>query len=167
MKRFLLIVSIILPLAAMSALGRQVTKGSVSAFISECRSCEGAEVVRLGPLATGAIKSVIRIAAKEDPDARDAVRLVKGIRGISVFDFEDCSEADRNHIIRRLDNILRGSEVLMEVSDNGERMNLYGVYDEKSDTVRDFIMYAPSSCALICLFGAISMKTLAKLADND
>ena len=151
----------------MTASGRQVTKGSVASFISECRRYDGAEVVSLGWLATGAIKSVIRMAAMEDPDARDAVRLVKGIRGVSVFDFEDCSEPDRNLITRRLDKLLRDSEVLMEVTDDGEKMNLYGVYDEKSDTVKDFIMYAPSNCSLICLFGTISMKTLAKLAEND
>ena len=151
----------------MTAQGRPVTQGSVASFISDCRRYEGADVVSLGWFATGAIKSVIRMAALDDPDARDAVRLIKGIRAVSVFDFEDCSEPDRNRISKRLDKLLRGSEVLLEVSNGGERMNLYGIYDEKTDTVKDFIMYAPADCSLICLFGTISMKTLAKFADND
>ena len=92
---------------------------------------------------------------------------MKGIHGISVLDFEDCSEKDKARIIKQLDKNLSGSDMLMEASDNGEKMRIYGVIDEKTDEVKDFVLYAPSDYSLICLFGTLSMDAMAKIASND
>ena len=45
-------------------------------------------------------------------------------------------------------------------------MKIYGVFDEQSGTVQDFVLYAPSDCALICLFGSISMDAIAQLVSK-
>ena len=50
---------------------------------------------------------------------------------------------------------------------NGEKMRIYGVMDEKTNEVKDFVLYAPSDCSLICLFGTLSMDAMAKIASND
>ena len=168
MKRLLLIICILLPLAATTtATAKSISRNGMMSFISDCRHYEGAEIVSLGWFATGAIKSLIRTAAKDDPDAQDAIKFLKGIHGVSIFEFEDCSDSDRNRITKRLDKLLKNSEVLMEVSDSGEKMNLYGVYDDKTGSVKDFVLYTPSDCALSCLFGTIPMSAIAKLAEND
>lgn len=63
--------------------------------------------------------------------------------------------------------ISSGCEVLVEASGDGDRVTIYGYLDEKSNLIRDCIIYTPSSCALICLFGNFSMDTIAKIAEND
>ena len=168
MKQILLIISILIPLSTGAATSRgAVPRGRVSAVISECRHYKGAEVVSLGRMATAAVKAVVRAGEREDPDLRQAVRLMKGIRSVSVFSFEDCSEKDKERIVRKLDRALTGSEMLMETKDGAEKMRIYGVLDERTDQVRDFVLYAPGDCALICLFGRFSADALAKLAADE
>lgn len=168
MKRFLLIISILLSLPALAATqGKTVSKTNLTAALAECRSYEGVELVKLGRAATAALKGAIRLAAIDEPDAREALRLMKGIHGITVMDYEDCSGANRELISRKLEKALSGSDLLIEASDGGDRMRIYGVVDGKSDKVRDFVLYSPSDCALICVFGSISMDAVAKIAAND
>lgn len=168
MKRLLLVISILIPLSALAGNpGKTVSKTRVMAVISECRRYEGADVVRLGRLATAALKGAVRVASAGDPEAREALKLMKGIHSISIIDFGDCSSADKARISGKLERALSGSEMLMEASDSGERMRIYGLVDEKADKVRDFVLYSPSDCSLICIFGSISLDTVAKLASND
>ena len=124
-------------------------------------------MVELGRAATAALKGAIRLATINDPDGREVLKLMKGIRSITVLNYEDCSQSDRDKISRKLERALSGSEVLIEASDGGEKMRIYGLVDEKTDKVRDFVMYTPSDCALICIFGSISMDAIAKIASND
>ena len=168
MKRFLLIISILLsvPVCAGNP-GRTVSKTRIATVISECSRYEGAELVKLGRISTAAIKGVVRIAAAGDPDAREALGLMKGIRRMSVLEYDDCSGADKARISGKLESALSGSEMLMEASDEGEKMRLYGLVDEKTCEVRDFILYSPSECALICIFGSISLDAVSKIASND
>ncbi len=168
MKKIFFILLFLIPAAAMagSSEGR-IPKSQIASFISDYRHCEGVEVVKLGPLATGAVKGVIRVAAIKDADAREARELMKGIRSLYVFDFSSCKPALRERISRRLTRIFRNTELLMEVTDEGDRMRIYGLYDERTDAVRDFVFFTPSDCALICLFGSISMDTVSRLMEND
>lgn len=144
-----------------------ISRQQIRNLISECRHLEGADVVQMGRLGTAAVKGAIRIAALSDSDARDLARLTKGIKGISVFDFEGCCDDDKNHIRTRLDRILACGEVLMEMRDEGETVTIYGVVDNRGDEVRDFILYAPADCSMICLFGTIPVEKIVHIADND
>jgi hypothetical protein len=168
MKRILLIIGILASLSALAGTRtKTVTSTSIITVISDCRHYEGVEVVNLGRIATAALKGAVRIAAINDPDAREALKIMNGIRGITVLDFEDCSGSDKAIISRRLERALSGSDMLMEASDSGDKMKIYGVMDEKSDKLQNFVMYSPSDCALICIFGSISMDVVAKQAFND
>ena len=124
-------------------------------------------MVELGRIKTAALKGVIRIAAMGDSDARDALALMKGIHRITILDYEDSSDADKASIEQRLERALSDSEMLMEASDGGDKMRIYGVMEERAEIVRDFVLYAPSDCALICIFGSISMDTIAKITSDD
>jgi hypothetical protein len=46
-------------------------------------------------------------------------------------------------------------------------MQIFGLYDERTDAVRDFVLYTPSECALICIFGSVSMNTIARMMENN
>ncbi|MBO7602985.1 MAG: DUF4252 domain-containing protein [Bacteroidales bacterium] len=154
-------------LSCVGTQGEAVSKPRISKAISECRNYEGAEYIKLGRFATGAIKGIVRLAGKEDPDAKAADELMSGIKGVTVLSYDDCSEEDKASIISILTNALADSELLIEASDSGEKVKIYGSCDEGSDIVRDFVLFAPSESALICIKGFFSMETIARIATDD
>ena len=168
MKRIFFLLLLLAPLAgaAASPEGR-IPKTQLTNVIADYRHSEGVEVVRLGRLATGAVKGVVRVASVNDPDARDALRLMKGVKSLYVFDYASCRPALRERINRRLNRVFQNTELLMEVNDENDRMQIFGLYDEQSDVVRDFVLYTPSECTLICIFGSVSMDTVSRLMAND
>lgn len=168
MKKILLFLLLLGPIMATAASpdGR-IPKTQITSFITEYSHCEGVDVVRLGRLATGAVKGVVRVASIGDPDAREALSLMKGVKSLYVFDYASCTPALRDRIGRRLNRIFRNTELLMEVNDEENRMQIFGLYDERTDAVRDFVLYTPSECALICIFGSVSMDTISRMMDND
>lgn len=109
----------------------------------------------------------MRVAGIDDPDVSEAVGLLSDIRGLTVFSYDDCSEEDKASINLKLTDALSDSEVLMEASDSGEKVKIYGSYDESSDKVSDFVIFAPSESALICIKGSVSMETIARIASDD
>lgn len=168
MKRYVLIISILLAVPAWGATtGKTVSKSQITATLSECRGYAGAELVNLGRTKTAALKGFLRIYSIGDRDVREALRLMKGIHSITILDYEDCSAADKAQITKKLERALSSREMLMEANEGGEKMQLYGVIDDLTGNVGDFVLYAPSDCALICIFGSISMETIAKIASND
>lgn len=165
-KTITILIVLLLPL--MGWAGKNVKKGQLASFVSEYRNVEGVELVRLGTLATSAIKTAIRISAKDDPDSRQALQIINGVRRLMVFDYEDCSAKDKDKINWKISRILKGSELLMEVKDGSDNMQMYGVIEGDGESVRDFVLYTPDSCALICIFGRFSMDAIAKIAaEND
>ena len=152
---------------SLSAAGSNLSKTKLTALISECRCCEGAEVVQMGRFSTGALKGLLRISTLGDPDARAFRKMIRGIHGLSVFDYDDCCERDKIAINRRLDKILRGQEVLMEVHDGDSHLMAFGVVDDTGDTRTDFVLYAPTECALICIFGSVPTEKVIHIINND
>ena len=168
-KLLILFVLTLLPLAASASrpVNRTVSKARLTALISEMRGYDGVEAVRLGALPTAAIKSILRATARRDEDAREALKLLRGVRRVSVLDYEDCSPAVRERIADRLDRALVRSELLMEAKGDDSAMQIFGVVDEKTGTVRDFVLHAPDDYTLICIFGSISMDAVGKVLADD
>ena len=88
MRKLLLLLTLaLLPVAASAGTpARKVSKTKITSVISEARRYDGVEVVRLGKVATAAIKGLIRASASEDPDAREALRMMRGIKNLTVLD---------------------------------------------------------------------------------
>ena len=168
-KKILLFLCLLLPLAASAGTpAKKVSKTKVTSVIAEARRYEGVEVVRLGRVATAALKGLVRAASREDPDAREALQLMRGVKNLTVLDYDDCAPAVRERLARRLDEALGGSELLMEAKESGgTSMQMLGILDEQTDLVRDFVIHAPSEGALICIFGSIPMDVLGKVTVND
>lgn len=168
MKRIIILLAILVPIVSQAASATdKLTKAQIKACISDYSNCQGVEIVRLGRLATGAIKGAARVAALDDPEMREALKLMKGIKSISIFDYDSCSEADKAAIAMRLEGILTGGEVLMEAKDGNDRMKIYGIMDESGNAINDFVLYAPNDCALICIFGNNQTDKLVHIVDND
>ena len=167
MKKTITILLILL-LSLPGWAGKNVREGQLAALVSEYRHVEGVELVRLGTFATSALKTTIRLSAKDDPDARQALKALRGIRRLTVFEYDDCEASTKEKINKKISRILSGSELLMEVKDGSETMKMYGVVENNGDSVKDFVLYTPGSCALICIFGKVSMDAIAKIvAEND
>lgn len=168
-KKILLFLCLLLPLAASAGTpAKKVSKTKITSVISEARCYEGVEVVKLGRVATAALKGLVRASAREDPDAREALRMMRGIKNLTVLDYGDCAPAVRERLASRLDDALGGSELLMEAKESGgTSMQMFGILDEQTDRVRDFVIHAPSEGALICLFGSIPMEVLGKMTADD
>ncbi|MCR4824508.1 MAG: hypothetical protein K5849_04025 [Bacteroidales bacterium] len=168
-KSLLLLLLALLPLAASAGNSgsRTVPKTQINAMISEFRRYDGVETVRLGRLGTAAVKGVLRMAAQNEPDAREALALTRGVKHLAVLEYDDCRPEVRERITRRLSEALDGSELLMEARDGSSSMRMFGIVDEQTGEVRDFVLHAPQDCALICIFGSIPMDTVGKLLSDD
>jgi len=165
MKKYLLILLLLLPLTASAARPqKKVSQAEVSSIVSEFRHCDGVEVVRLGWLGTALVKGVAVHVDDEDGDMREIRRALRGIKGVTVMAYEDASPEVRERLNRRLSRVLDKREVLMEVKDDGETVQIFGVLDEATGLVRDIVFHSPSEGALICMFGSLPMDIIGKIA---
>jgi len=164
---FIIVLALTLPLAGSTkAQGRSVPGTQISLLISEYKAYDGFEAVKVGRLATGVIKSIIRSgAAKEDEaDMKEALRLMRGIKKFTVVDYSDCDLQVRQGFSHRMERLLNGVEMLMEVKDGSDIMRMYGVVDDNGGKVKNFVLYCPEDCTLICLFGTISLDSVLSMA---
>lgn len=158
-----IIVSFMLSLAVLTGFAGEkngrIEKERLISIVNDCSHMEGADVVKMGSFGTAAVKSLIRSAADEK-DTKQILDLIKGIKRVAIVDYEDCTSSQKRNISRRIENALADSELLMEMKDGEDMMRMYGVLEEGSSTIRDFVLYTPGDCALICLFGKISMDAI-------
>lgn len=168
MKKIVLLLTLCsLALVASAGNGtKSIRKQHLNALITEYKHHDGFEVVRLGTLETALLKPIIRLAAKDadNDDARKVLKLIRKIRRVAVVDYSDCDEKVREKFSRRASGLLGGVDLLMEVKDGEDILKMYGVTEEEGSTLRDFVLFAPGDCALICLSGSLPMDMIAELA---
>lgn len=169
MKRLLLLLVILLPLqVSLGAKSKNTAPADkVSLMINGCRQYKGAEVVTLGRFALFALRSAVRITGTDDPDTKTALALMGGVKSIAVLDFEECSPRDKETIVRNLDRVLKNTEFLMEANDSGSKMRIYGNLDEARNEIKNFVLYAPSDCSVICISGTVPLDSVSKLMSDD
>lgn len=172
MKKFITLLAIMvlcLPAIAGNRTGKAVPKDKLFGVISEYRHNDGFHVIRLGNLATSLVRSAAKIAVKVDGDqeAAEALRMINGVKKVWVVEYEACSGPVRDSFNSKLKNVLGGSELLMEVKDDEDQVFIYGIVDDDASAVRDFVVYVPEDCALICMFGSISMDAVSKLIEMN
>lgn len=153
--------------ASASPKTRSISKSRLKTILSACKKYEGADALFMGSVSTFLLKKLLKLTSPADPDMEKAVGMLKGLGSFIILDYGDCSESDRQKITEKLDREFHGIEALMETRDNGESMQLFATCDEKHGSIRDFVLYAPADCNLICAFGKFSMEDIAKLLEND
>ena len=166
MKKIVLFLTALLLCLAPTGTAAQsrISHTKISSLVSQYRRTEGFEVIKLGAVSTLAIKKLVNLSAREDPESLEFLRAINGIRRITVIDYEDCRDQVRRDISEQIAGIVSGAELLMEVQDGSDRLSMYGVVSNKGDKVKDFVLFSPNNSALICLFGSLNMDTLMKLA---
>lgn len=169
MKKYLVILFVILPFLTSAKTTRQpAQKETVMDVINAYCAEEGIDVVRIGKLGTFAIKKIIRLSAdaSEEQEIKDALKIIHGINSLLVVDYSDCREPVRNSISGRISKVLGSTDLLMEVKDGTDVMKMYGIVNGNSSEVRDFILFSPEDCSIICLFGSISMDAISMISDR-
>ena len=142
---------------------KAVNKGKIAAIVNEYRGYDGVETVRLGRLGTAALKGVIKISADDDPETRELINNLKGVKSFTVFDFEDAAPSVKEKINTKLSRALEEVELLMELKDGEDKMKMYGVCSDDGQKITDFILHSPSDCALICIYGTVSPEIISSL----
>ena len=164
MKKFLLLIAILLPLTASAARpAKRVSRSEVTSIISDFRHYDGVEVVKMGWLATSLFKSLAGHMDGDDADTRAVLQTLRGIKGVTIVDYDDADPAVRERLNNKLERVLSRCELLMEAHDSGSSMQLFGDVDDAKGTVRNLVMHAPGDNALICFFGTVSMDAVGKL----
>jgi hypothetical protein len=107
------------------------------------------------------------LADGNDKDTRDALMALKGLKGLTVFSYEEASEELKRTINSKLERILQGVDLLMEAKDEGEMMRLYGTYNEKTGKVSDVGIFVPTDGTFIYLVGSFNLDDISKVMSND
>ena len=159
MKKALLSVIVALA-AALSAWAGKPAR--VQNLVNQYKHHEGFEVVSLGRLGTSLIKGVIRVSSDLDAEDRAALKAFTDIKRITIVDFEDAEPGVKERFSRKVENILNDMELIMEASDDGERVKIYGV--ESGSQIKDCMLYS-SSGTLIMTEGGIDFDKVAQLME--
>ena len=131
-------------------------------LVSEYRGQEGFEVVNLGGPLLSLIRGAVKMGA-EDAEEKAAIDLLRGIRHLTVVDYEDCAPGVKDEFNRRLRKLLSGEEVLIEAHDDGESVKIYGCLSEDGSILKDIIIHAETDGALISILGSIRMDQVDSL----
>ena len=160
MKKALLTVIIALA-AGLSAWAGKPAK--VYNLVNQYKHNEGFEVVSLGRLGTTLLKGVISLSASEmDAEDKAALKVFTDIKRVVIVDFEDVQPSVKEHFSRKVEKILDDMELILEASEDGDRVRIYGVED--GSRVKDCILYS-SDGALIITEGGIDFDKVARLME--
>lgn len=156
---------LVLPVVACA----QVSKSKVMNLVQAYRGCSGFEVVNVGPLGLSLMKTLARVSgeAQGDEDLAHVLEVADGLRGVAIVDYSEASDKDRAKFSEKASKLFSESEKLVEIKDEGERVLMYGTSDKSGKVIKDFVLFAPEECALICLFGDIPVEAVMKLAEQQ
>ena len=162
MKKAIIILAILLvPVMSFAENpGGKISKRKVSAVVSQYRGKQGVEVLDIGYLGTALMKGIASISSGNDKDAREALTALKGLKGMTIFSFEDADAELKQKINGKLNKMLKGVDLLMEAKDDGETMRIYGSYSEKTGKVSDVALFSPDG-TFIFLVGSFNLNDIS------
>lgn len=162
MKKAIIILAILLvPVMSFAEdPGGKISKRKVSAVVSQYRGKQGVEVLDIGYLGTALMKGIASISSGNDKDAREALTALKGLKGMTIFSFEDADAELKQKINGKLNKMLKGVDLLMEAKDDGETMRIYGSYSEKTGKVSDVALFSPDG-TFIFLVGSFNLNDIS------
>lgn len=164
LKKLLLLIALLLPLTASAARpAKRVSRSEMTSIISDFRHYDGVEVVKMGWLGTALVKGLARHVDDGDADTRAMLQTLRGIKGVTIVDYDDADPAVRERLNKNIERVLSRCELLMEAHDDGSSMQLFGDVDDVQGTVRNLVLHTPGDNALICLFGTVSLDSVSKL----
>lgn len=163
MKKILITLCMLLCLANGVWAGNRNTQ--FRSLVSSYKNKPGFEVVDLGGIALGLLRTAAR-ASVDDEEDRQALKLFKGIKHLTVLDFSDADPELRQTFLRKALKILPAEEMLMETKDDdGETVRIYGIASDNGDRVKDIVILAGE--ALISLKGSIRTDMIGNMVNQS
>ncbi len=126
---------------------------------------DGFEMVTIGKFGINIAKIFAKRSAETKEEKQEILEFMDGLQQMVVLDFEDAASGMKAEFKAKISDFLKMSEKIVEIKDHGESMNIYGSSSNDGEAIDDLIIYAPDDCALICLFGTISARTIAEMME--
>lgn len=138
------------------------TPSRVESLVKEYRQNDGFEVLSLGRFGLSLLKIAAAASGEMDEEDRAILAQFNNIKGITIVDFEDASEAVKADFAGKLEKMLGKMELILEAKDSGEAVRIYGV--DNGNSIGDCILYSRNG-ALICTRGSIETDKLGELLE--
>ena len=172
MKRIVLMLSAAILLSAgicAQASAKSMPRQRIINVVNGFRKTDGFEVVNIGRFGIFLMKSAAGLSAdrEDDPELRESLRLLEGINRLLVVEYEDGTARQRQLFNDRIASALRDCDLLMSARDESSTMDIYGTVDEPAGLVRDLVVFTPDDGALVCVFGKVSMDSVAKIMEMN
>lgn len=139
-------------------------QSQIEKFIQENKSLRGVESIKLGSASLSVVRLFAKMEGDLDADSVEMMSLINGVKKIIILDYDDASFADHARIQMQLDEILKTTQLLMELREDDDIVKIYCDISEESDNITHFVLEADD--VLICAFGKISKKHLLKMYEQ-
>ena len=160
MKKILITLLMILSLGTGAQAGKPRQNTQLRTLVASYRGTEGFEVADFGGAALSLMKAAARSAVETEED-RQAMNVFRGIKRLTVVDFSESSDHDRETFLRKVNKILAHDEMLMEAKDSGETIRIYGSSTKDENLLENIVILA--SEALIFVRGTIRVDQVGAL----
>ncbi len=164
-------ITLFIALAAVTAIaasnGMKDDKyNEVKALVDEYDGKPGFEVQSLNSVGLDLMINVARAEADDAEDRRE-LRALKGLIALIVVDYEETFPADRMEFIGKLGMILQKYDKIMEIREDGDKVDIYGIISPNGKAVKDFILHVPGEQTLICALGTVDLRDIGALTDVE
>lgn len=155
-----------IPEAGAATQSEKVNSDAVADLVRTYNVHEGFDVVSVGGLGLSLVKLIGRHAV-ETAEEKAALDLIGDVRKIIVVEYEDASVDMKTSFNRKMADLLENTEKIIEVKEDGETVNIYGMTSDDGEKIDDAIVFVPEESALICLFGSISSQKVVELIELE
>lgn len=165
-KKIVLLVIVILTVcSSMNAIGKNTR---IHALVNSYKGREGFEVLNIRRPMLNLLK-VAAFYSDGDEDSKAVKDMLKGIKRITIVDYEDSEPEVKSEFSRKVSQILSKEDLLMEAKDDGDHVKIFGILSEDGSTLKDFILHEEDGGTLISVIGTIKLEQidlLMKQADK-
>lgn len=148
-----------------SAVARTVSERRIVRIVNGFRGTGGFEIMKIGKAGLLLVRSVAGMSGElDDPEAKEALKLLKGIDRVILVDYGEASERERDLFNRRIASALHSDGLLLSVKEDDSAVNVYGTYNKRSGDVDDLAVCLLDESSFVCVFGKLSVEDVMKLA---
>ena len=146
--------------SAPAASVEKVETGAMQQLINKYKGEEGFEVTSFGGLALGLVK----MAANASSDAED-LDILDGIRKFVVVEYYDAASDKKTAFNEDVAELLKDASKIMEVKDDGDKVEIYGTLSGDGERISDVVIYVPEESSFLCFFGNVRTKDIGAMME--
>lgn len=151
---------------AGAAARKKVSPGSIAGLVREYALYEGFDVVSVGSLGLGLVRLIGRRTA-ETEEEKAVFDLMGGLRKVVVVEYVGAGQDKIDSFNRKMSDLLEGVEKIVEVKEDGEKLDIYGMPSDDGEKIEDVIVFIPEDCTLVCIFGSINSQDVIRLMELE